>query len=154
MASVSVTGKRKRSAYTVAQKQELIQYQDKHPKASQQAIADHFTTVWGCNVGRRTVGDILQQRDKWLAVDVIAEPAAKRQKTAKHTDLEEALFLWFSDHRAKNGIVSDDILRTKAKKNLVLSWISLISVIQMAGFIDLNRGMAFPVIHYVVRVLA
>ena len=108
--------KRKRCTFSLSQKQDVIRYHEKHAKASQQAIADHFSVVWACDVKRRTIGDILQQRDKLMAIDTSDMHAAKRQRTAKHTDLEEALFLWFSDIRAKNAIVTDDILREKAKQ--------------------------------------
>jgi len=42
--------------------------------------------------------------------------ASKRQRTAKHTDQEQVLFLSISVMRIKNVIVTDAILRTKAKK--------------------------------------
>ena len=112
---ITMSHKRKRTVFSINQKQEIICYQDKHPNASHQTIADHFATVWGVEVKRRTVGDIIQQRDKWLSLGQL-EPAAKRQKTAKHTDLEQALWLWFSNFRAQNGVITDDILRAKAKK--------------------------------------
>ena len=38
-----------------------------------------------------------------------------RQRTGKHENLEQALFLWFNDVRSKNAIVNDDMLIEKAK---------------------------------------
>ena len=142
--------KRKRTAFSINQKQEIICYQDKHPNASHQTIADHFATVWGVEVKRRTVGDIIQQRDKWLSLGQL-EPAAKRQKTAKHTDLEQALWLWFSNFRAQNGVVTDDILRAKAKQFGAELGIS-ISPTQMDGYTASSKDTTFPVTPYVGRV--
>ena len=99
---------------SISQKQEVLKYQSDNPKASQQSVGNHFSVVWRCEVKRRTVGDMLQNRDKWLAQD--CEPGAKKLKTAKHSDLEETLFLWFSNVCDKNGIITDDILREKAKE--------------------------------------
>jgi len=43
-------------------------YHNNHPKASQQQIADHFSTLWSSDAKHRTVDDILNQRDKWQNV--------------------------------------------------------------------------------------
>ena len=94
--------KRKHITFSISQKQEVIKYQDDNLKASW-SVANHFSVVWRCQVKRRTVGDILQNRDKWLARD--CEPGAKKLKTAKYSDLEEVPFL-----------ITDDILREKARE--------------------------------------
>ena len=107
---VTVSRKRKRTALDIDQKQRIISYYDK-TKSSQQQIANHFSTLWSMDIARRTVGDILSQRDKWLS-----DNTAKRTKGhAKHTDLEQALWLWFSNKRAQNVVLTDEIVRAKAK---------------------------------------
>ena len=65
-------------------------------------------------IGRSTVGDILRQKSHWVSLDN-SLPEAKRLRPAKHVDLEHALFLWFSDIRARNVPVSDEILQIKAR---------------------------------------
>ena len=42
---ITMSHKRKRTAFSINQKQEIICYQDQHPNASHQTIADHFATV-------------------------------------------------------------------------------------------------------------
>ena len=67
MASI-VSKKRKRNLHLhVNQKRDIVTYHDEHPKASQQQIAVHFSTLWSNDVKRRTVGDILSQRDKLMS---------------------------------------------------------------------------------------
>ena len=40
----------------------------------------------------------------------------KRHRSAMHKDMESALYLWFTNARAQNIIITDDILREKAKR--------------------------------------
>ncbi|UYV74490.1 TIGD6 [Cordylochernes scorpioides] len=42
--------------------------------------------------------------------------SSKRQRVGKFSDLEDALFNWFTQKRANNIIITDDLLREKAKK--------------------------------------
>lgn len=109
----SVSRKRKRNALDIHQKKDIVDYHDNHPKKSHQQLAEHFSTLWSIDMKRRTVGDILSQRDKWAAHNNV-QPAAKRIKCAKHVDLEEALWIWFCNKRALNVVLTDDILRVKA----------------------------------------
>ena len=108
------TRKRKRLVLDSSRKREIVKYAELHSKCSQQDIANHFSVLWDYDVKRRTVGDILSQKDKWNTDD--NERPFKMRKLAKHSDMEEALFLWFSNVRSKNVTVTDDILRAKAKE--------------------------------------
>ena len=111
----SVSKKCKRNALDIQQKRDIVCYHDNHPKASHQQVADHFTTQWSSDVKRRTVGDILNQRDKWQNVSGDTSlPCSKRLKLAKYGDLEEALWLWFSNKHAQNLVLTDEILRVKS----------------------------------------
>ena len=58
-------------------------YQKQHPKATKQAIADYFAVVWGTDIKRRTIGDFIQQKDRWLEQEAFIKPACKRQKTGQ-----------------------------------------------------------------------
>ncbi|UYV80325.1 hypothetical protein LAZ67_18002420 [Cordylochernes scorpioides] len=62
---------------------------------------------------RTTVRDILTQAEKWENYTV---GSSKRQRVGKFSDLEDALFNWFTQKRANNIIITDDLLREKAKK--------------------------------------
>ena len=83
-----------------SRKQEIVKYAELHSKSSQQDIANHFSALWDYDVKCLTVGDILSQKDKWNTDD--NERPFKMRKLAKHSDMEEALFLWFSNVRSKN----------------------------------------------------
>ncbi|UYV84209.1 K02A2.6-like [Cordylochernes scorpioides] len=62
---------------------------------------------------RTTVRDILTQAEKWENYTV---GSSKRQRVEKFSDLEDALSNWFAQKRANNIIITDDLLREKAKK--------------------------------------
>ncbi|UYV64135.1 TIGD4 [Cordylochernes scorpioides] len=57
--------------------------------------------------------DILTQAEKWENYTV---GTSKRQRVGKFSDLEDALFNWFTQKRANNNIITDDLLKEKAKK--------------------------------------
>ncbi|XP_056017299.1 tigger transposable element-derived protein 6-like [Ostrea edulis] len=71
------------------------------------------------SIKRRTVGDILAAKDAILAdPDPISEglPARKRHRSAHNTDLEKALFIWFTQVRTKNIPVTGDMIIEKGKQ--------------------------------------
>jgi ABC-type iron transport system FetAB ATPase subunit len=45
------------------QKREIISYAKENPKLTQQQIADNLTIKWDLLIKRRTVGDILNQKE-------------------------------------------------------------------------------------------
>ena len=61
--------KRKRLVLDSSRKREIVKYAEFHSKCSQQDIANHFSVLWDYDVKRRTVGDILSQKDKWNTDD-------------------------------------------------------------------------------------
>ena len=112
----AVSRKRKRTALDIHQKQDIISYYDSKPKTHQQ-IADHFPTLWSTEVKRRTVGDIISHREKWLAVNT-SLPGAKRVKLAMHGDLEDVLWLWFVNKRVQNVVLSDEVVHQSINHDL------------------------------------
>ena len=106
--------KRRRSQFSIAKKKEIVAYKTDHPKSTQDDIAAHFAREWGKQVGRSTVSDILRDKEKWTSTPK-DEDSSLRQRMGRHDNLEQALFLWFSDVRAKNAIINDDMLIEKAK---------------------------------------
>lgn len=109
--------KNKRASFSMLEKSEIAKYGERYSTKSQQEIADHFSTVWKKPVKRRTVGDILKDKQKWIsgANDSARGQSSKRVRSAKYEAMEKALFLWFTSARAKNIPMSEDVLRTKAK---------------------------------------
>ena len=55
----------------------------------------------------------MKAKNKWLAISD-KQVGIKQNRECKHVDLEKALFLWFSEMRAKNAVISDENLREKA----------------------------------------
>ena len=106
--------KRRRTQFSVSEKKEIIAYKTDHPKATQDEIAARFAKEWGKQVGRSTVSDILRDKEKWSSTPKDSD-TMQRQRTGKHENLEQALFLWFNDVRSKNAIINDDMLIEKAK---------------------------------------
>ena len=55
--------KRKRNLLHDKQKHEIISYANENPKLTQQQIADNLPIKWDLPIKRRTVGDILNQKE-------------------------------------------------------------------------------------------
>ena len=56
------TPKQKRNLLYFKQKREIVDYATKHPKSTQQQIADYFSIFWDLHEKPRTVGDILSNK--------------------------------------------------------------------------------------------
>ncbi|UYV81824.1 FN3KRP [Cordylochernes scorpioides] len=82
-------------------------------------LDNSWSDSWVNEIGERfslprtTVRDILTQAEKWENYTV---GSSKRQRVEKFSDLEDALSNWFTQKRANNIIITDDLLREKAKK--------------------------------------
>ena len=106
--------KRRRTQFSVAEKKEIVAYKTDHPTATQDEIAARFAREWGKQVGRSTVSDILRDKEKWSSVPKDGD-SSLRQRSGKHENLEQALYMWFTDVRSKQAIINDDMLLDKAK---------------------------------------
>ena len=113
--STSPVRKRRRVDITAAQKRDLCVYKAEHPKVTQTDIISHFSKEWGVTIGRSTVSEILKDKSKWLSVSKDSGDVL-RNKSAKHTTLETALYTWFDNARSQSLCISDDMLISKAKK--------------------------------------
>ena len=109
--------KRKHTTITVKKKQEIIGYQVQHPAASHRTISEHFARLWQCDIKRRTVCDIIQQKRKWMAV---TETDIKHQKSAKYPELEMQLRRWCEDVRLlavrNHAPLGENAIRVKARE--------------------------------------
>lgn len=66
-------------------------------------------------LGRSTIGDIIKEKDKWLGVPADSEGLTK-SRNAKHQQLDDALYLWFTDMSAHHAAINDEMLLTKARQ--------------------------------------
>ena len=112
--SISSSSKQPRTELTITVKKAICSFKEKNPKATHEEIASVIGSCFDLMIGRSTVGDILRQKTHWVSLDD-SPPEAKRLRLSKHVDLERALFLWFSDIRARNVPISDEILQSKAR---------------------------------------
>ena len=99
----------------MAQKREICAYKEANQKFTQDAIAEHFSRKWEVKIARRTVGNILERRSEWTAIEC-HNLKAKRARKPKFAVLEEALAMWFTIMQAKKAIVTDSILIEKGKQ--------------------------------------
>ncbi|UYV76478.1 hypothetical protein LAZ67_14000543 [Cordylochernes scorpioides] len=99
--------KRKRESITIEKKKEICQLARNNPMMSKNEIGERFS------LPRTTVRDILAQAEKWGNYTV---GSSKRQRVRKFSDLEDVLFNWFTQKRANNIIITDDLLREKRFK--------------------------------------
>ncbi|KAJ8307614.1 hypothetical protein KUTeg_014836 [Tegillarca granosa] len=110
------TPKRKRLILDTNEKLKIIEFSTENPKISQQEITNHFCALWDIPVKRRTVGDIIANKTSITSDDIEGTSPRKRHRSAHHTDLESALFMWFTNARNNNIPVTDEILKTKANR--------------------------------------
>ena len=67
-----------------------------------------------------------------------------RHRSAMHEDMESALYLSFTNARAQNIIITDDIIYYEKRLNVLeMNWVLQNSDIQTDGRQDLNRDIAF-----------
>lgn len=96
-----------------AQKKKIVKYASSS-KLSQLQLATLFSKKFCVEISRRTIGDLLCQKDKWLEID--ENDSRKIIKTPKYPSLDSSLYVWFCQMRHKNGILNQNILVNKAKK--------------------------------------
>jgi predicted DNA-binding protein YlxM (UPF0122 family) len=100
---------RKLKTLTAIKKKELCEYKLNNPYKSHETIAELF------EISKSTVGDILQNKDKWLAVaENSADANKKRDRRCEWPQLEEALLIWINLANEANHTVTGAILSQKA----------------------------------------
>ncbi|XP_041094113.1 tigger transposable element-derived protein 6-like [Polyodon spathula] len=107
------TKKRTRTAIPANVKREICLFHEENPKASRDCIIRHVFKGHGLAPGRSTISDILKEKQKWLFR--LPTDTSTKARTPQQQRLEDALFLWFSEARAREMPISDEILITKAK---------------------------------------
>ena len=90
--------KRKRVVLSLQQKKEVFQFSRENPGISQAFIADVFSSKWSKNISRRTVGDILNNKDFEGPLEMLP-PKDKYFSKAKHANMEHFLHRWFLSAR-------------------------------------------------------
>jgi hypothetical protein len=94
---VNPSRKRKRQDLSHHMKKEICLYQKNHPKATHQEIANAISLNNNLEaIGRRTIGDVLKEKEKWLSIPTPSKEIS-RQRSGLYLKLEEALKMWLDD---------------------------------------------------------
>ncbi|CAB5385413.1 unnamed protein product [Rhizophagus irregularis] len=98
---------RKRTILFAAQKREICETKEKEPNLSNTSIAQRY------NIGKSTVTDILNEKERWLAISGDKE-SVKKFRGPKWPQLEKALGLWVDNALNTKQDIDGNILKTKA----------------------------------------
>ena len=109
--------KQRRSAISDEIKRQICEWGEANKNKRQADIANHFNEVYpNLKIDRSTVSKILSQRDKWKAI-VNTEDSVKtfRHKAVKFPLLDQAMNLWVENVTAGGVILTDLLIKEKAK---------------------------------------
>ena len=100
---------RKLITLTNIQKKELCEYKITNPNQTYEEIGKKF------GIGKSTVGDIIKEKEKWLAIAENSMDANKKHnRGGEWPQLEEALAIWVNLANEANHAVTGAILSQKA----------------------------------------
>src|SRR4051794_26181261 len=100
---------RKLVTLTNVQKKELCEYKINNPTKTYEVIGKKF------GIGKSTVGDVLGEKEKWLAITESSIDAnKKRSRGGDWPQLEEALAIWVNLANEANHTITGAILSQKA----------------------------------------
>ena len=98
---------KKRTILIAAQKCEICETKEKEPNLSNVALAQKY------NIGKSTVTDILNEKERWLAISG-DQGKIKKFRGPKWPQLENALSLWVDNALNTKQDIDGNILKTKA----------------------------------------
>ncbi|CAJ0845316.1 10704_t:CDS:2 [Entrophospora sp. SA101] len=103
---------RKLVTLTNVQKKELCEYKINNPTKTYEEIGKKF------GIGKSTVGDVLGEKEKWLAITESSIDAnKKRSHGGDWPQLEEALAIWVNLANEANHTITGAILSQKATQD-------------------------------------
>ncbi|PKC04711.1 hypothetical protein RhiirA5_260759, partial [Rhizophagus irregularis] len=92
---------------SAAQKREICETKEREPNLSNTSIAQRY------NIGKSTVTDILNEKERWLAISG-DKGSVKKFRGPKWPQLEKALGLWVDNALNTKQDIDGNILKTKA----------------------------------------
>jgi hypothetical protein len=98
---------RKRTILSAAQKREICEIKEREPNLSNVSLAQRF------NIGKSTVTDILNNKDRWLAISG-DQGNIKKFRGPKWPQLEIALGLWVDNALNTKQDINGNVLKVKA----------------------------------------
>lgn len=109
--------KQHRSAISDEVKRQICEWEKANKNKRHVDIANHFNEIYpNLTIDRSTISKILSQSDKWKAT-VITEDSIKtfRHKAVKFPLLDQAMNLWVENVTAGGVILTDLLIKEKAK---------------------------------------
>ena len=99
----------KRKSLTALQKKEICLAKQIAPFPTNQDLANAY------GIGKSTVGDILNEKEKWLTIDDNSSDAnKKKRRNLLYDDIDQALAIWMEQALDARLDLSGDILKEKA----------------------------------------
>lgn len=98
---------RKLNTLTNIKKRELCEYKIANPFKTNEEIGKDF------GISKSTVGDILREKERWLAVSANSNPI-KRNRESEWPELESALATWIDHANRSNYTITGAIICQKA----------------------------------------
>jgi hypothetical protein len=94
---------------TLKQKYDLVQEAGKKPKPTQKELGIKF------GIGKTTVSDILKRKSEYmrLFVENTTSQGKRHDSGSKYSELNDLVFKWFKQARAKNSPLSGPIIQEK-----------------------------------------
>ena len=103
--------KKRRIAFSVAEKAMLVKRSRMAPRPSQKELQSWFKDTCGKDIAQGTLYGILKESDKWLHHEETALSARDKQKKKQRSynveELEELLYTWFLHMEAKRAPLTD-----------------------------------------------
>jgi hypothetical protein len=98
---------RKRTILSAAQKREICETKEREPSLPNVSLAQRY------GIGKSTVTDILNEKERWLAISG-GQENIKKFRGPKWPQLEKALGLWVDNALNTKQDIDGNILKTKA----------------------------------------
>ena len=101
----ALSSKRWRVQISASVKRTICQYKKDHPKTTIREVRQYIMNDYSIELGKSTIGDILKDKHKWLDKPVDSLDMM-RYRQPKNPQLEDALFLWFSDMSSHHAAIN------------------------------------------------
>jgi hypothetical protein len=116
MSPIRPKPKQRRSAISDDVKRQICEWSIANKSKRHEDIANHFNEKYpNLNIERSTISKILAQSDRWKAINAEDLVQTFRHKEVKFPVLEHAMSLWVENVTAGGVILTDLLIKEKAK---------------------------------------
>ena len=111
----SIKPKQHRSAISDDVKRQICEWSEANKSKRQVDIANHFNEMPNLNIDRSIISKILLENDRWKNINVEDSIQTFKYKEVKFPVLEQAMSLWVENATAGSVILTDLLIKEKAK---------------------------------------